>query len=287
MSTLIIIHPSTLCSYIIALCVNIIYRGALRIVIVESENTRGSALFEQRPWVGMNTITNFRFQNAKLGTDVLNQLIFDDSLGMIRLSQIQFIHPQFVNFNADKPSPQEIIQVSSHTNFNSPVIGILYHPQYVLERLRDHLQLHRNISFVYSLNFSQVIAEFASPTNLFANDKLYVLDFHEAQRSSFHMTSSDKYYLFNTNLSGVLSTTGKLPRNILWVPRLIQSRKEQESPFVTRIVNQTRNFLHMGINGGSNELAQIYSTVDIISCLRYADISLSTLAQLPLAQPRL
>lgn len=287
MPTLILIHPSTLCSYIIALCINTMYRGALRIVIVESENTRDSPMFEHRPWVGMNTITNFRFQNPLLGKEFLNQLIFDDSLGIIRLSQIQFIHPQFVNFNADKPSPQEIVQVTSHTNLNTPVVGIIYHPQYLLERLRELLRLHRNISFVYSANFPQVIAEFASPTNLHANDRLYVFDFHEAQRQSFRLTNSDKYYLFNANLSGVLSTTGKLPRNLLWVPRLIQSLKDQETPFTTRIVQQNRNLVHLGINGGSSDLAQIYSTVDIISCLRYADVSLNALAQLPIAQPRL
>ncbi|ABN64369.2 predicted protein [Scheffersomyces stipitis CBS 6054] len=299
MAIIVISHPSNFAAYLLAATILLYYEHqsrSLKIVIVEDFAANRGGIQDFKPWCGVNTLSNPRFQYGDfMVRELLNRLLLANrDLGIVPLDRINLSLTPRNGYNLDMPihvqQEQITVSVAEQTNGigvgNSSIVALVYHPSMVMNKLRFLIYNTGRVTFT-SLNtrFGSlgVFAESLTGGTTF-KEEIVVLDCSNSGKVSY---SDNIDYLINSNSISVRSLEGnnsrRLPSYILWLPRIANKAHSQTlNDWKYGYRQYNKRIIEVVIsNDNTNQIeSRILSEVDIYCGLKLGDLALHVLEEL-------
>lgn len=227
MTVIVISHSSTFTSYLIAFSIFLYYHSKsrfLKIFVVElNTNNLNKTNHDVKPWCGVSTLNNLRFDSHEnFFNHLISQILLLPEIGALALHLVSISTDELrkpVNMDIPIRSQNNVIHASITDNFLNAV-GLIYHPIVLMNRLRFlmartnkvvFMTLARNLSLDDLLHNIQRIEK---------HENVISLDFTIEQTGP--MNKFD--YFIHSNLVGVryknpgIILNLKPPNFIVWLP---------------------------------------------------------------------
>lgn len=271
MLLIILSHPSTFVSYVVAYTILNFYQHNIRqlqIVIVEHQQhqLKNNIHHDLSPWCGLSTLNNNHFLNKQFMDLLASNIIFGSACS-IPLLLVRNSPTPAMNFNAmEKPhqSTLEVVAAGSQSQFQARtktnVVGFLYHPILLMNEIRGRMLGSGKVIFTSPLHgaVDGIVQQFR---NSKAVDQVVVLDFFQNQNSLQSSVASPFLVysnLFNIQYQGTSSPAlrqpgVRQPATALWLPsfkaitnsnggHLLSYKTSHNSSSTTTISIQTNSY---------------------------------------------
>ena len=254
MVLIVINHKCLLASYVIAYALLKYFNRLrdLKILIIESRSNFN------RPWCGINTINDFRLKNREFFHHLLFQDLIVSDPYILALKSVNQTHHLPDLYNMDSPiygQHQGLNVILNDKNHLNSIIGLIYHPDLLISRLKMQLFASNKVNFISSISIPASLKQLG--------EKSIVLNFDMVPTMNIDLVTHSN--LVFTNLA--------TPKHLLWLPRFSSS---------TNLYLQYGEFHdHTAISIGSNDkYSHINGELDLTFGLKLADLAISSLQEM-------
>ncbi|KAG7660902.1 uncharacterized protein J8A68_005577 [[Candida] subhashii] len=294
MITIIIDLPSSFVAYLVAYSIYLYYKNKLttfQIIIVEN-NDYNDMMTDILPWCG-TTITSTTAatpNNAGLIPYLVNGLITDQCL--IPLNEIH-IDRSLHNNNPIYDKSIQMEQIIVNIGLNNNLIGLLYHPTLIINKLR--YLLFKTNRVIFMSNNSNLINNKSNLINKLLEQQQQqqpvIVILNNEGNNKYPTINKNINYLINSNLIGIKyrnfsRAIAHPPSTILWLPNLFNQLNlttTNNNQLNYRIIRQESNGLIINIQEEDNNSIinhEIFGKVDINFVLKYCKTTLMAIDNL-------
>ncbi|CAH2353948.1 hypothetical protein CLIB1423_13S02520 [[Candida] railenensis] len=300
MSLIILSHPSTFVSYVVAYTILNFYKNSIRqlqIVIVEHQQhqLKNNINHDLSPWCGLTTLNNNHFLNKQF-MDVLASHIIFGSACSIPLLSIRNSPTPAMNFNVmEKPQQKTLevviadLQPQFQARTQTNVVGFLYHPILLMNDIRGRMLGSGKVIFTSPLHgeVDGIVQQFRNNN---AVDEVVVLDFFQNQDTLQSSVASHFLVysnLFNIQYQGTSSLAHQQPRvrhpaTALWLPSfkaITNSNGEHLLSYETNHNSSRTTTISIQTNSYNPIREEIVAHLDLLMALGTGDFVLQVINQ--------